>query len=233
MINSSTGQKDITNLVVNYKLEPVSLGYLKKYQSIAESKGGKCISKVYLGNTEKLRFSCKENHEWETMPINIVKGSWCPICIAQKFNGNNFIPTLDNYLKKYQKIAEEKGGKCLSKKYINAHTELTFQCNQNHIWDAMPYNIHNGNWCHDCELEKSRTRIEIVINTNLNYIDRCKDIAQQHGGWCLSDDYLNSKSNLLFKCKAGHTWKANYNNLTHGAWCKECHLVARRKKKSK
>lgn len=57
-----------------------------------------------------------------------------------------------------QEIAKRKNGKCLSKKYINSQTKLTWQCREGHIWKAIPNNIKNGKWCPYCAREKRKKK---------------------------------------------------------------------------
>jgi hypothetical protein len=49
-------------------------------QQIAESRNGKCISKIYTNKKTKLLWECSVGHQWEAIPDNIKRGSWCPIC---------------------------------------------------------------------------------------------------------------------------------------------------------
>ena len=44
-------------------------------------------------------------------------------------------------------FAQERGGKCLSKEYINARTKLKWQCKEGHIWETKPANVRRGKWC--------------------------------------------------------------------------------------
>ena len=53
-----------------------------------------------------------------------------------------------------QNIAKSRNGKCISKKYININTKLKWKCNNNHIWDATPKSIKQGNWCKICGIKK-------------------------------------------------------------------------------
>lgn len=54
--------------------------YLERLASVAEHKGGELLSKVYLGEKNKLKFRCAQGHEWEAMPTNILRGKWCRKC---------------------------------------------------------------------------------------------------------------------------------------------------------
>ena len=52
-----------------------------------------------------------------------------------------------------QKIAEERGGKCLSVNYINARMKLGWECIKGHRWFATPDNVKRGTWCPKCAIE--------------------------------------------------------------------------------
>lgn len=54
--------------------------YYRQLKVLAEAKGGLLLSSVYLGSYVKLRFRCKEGHEWETLPSCVKQGSWCQEC---------------------------------------------------------------------------------------------------------------------------------------------------------
>lgn len=56
-----------------------------------------------------------------------------------------------------QKLAESKGGKCLSEEYVDNHTKLRWQCKEGHIWDALPHSLKQGDtWCPICGRKKQR-----------------------------------------------------------------------------
>jgi hypothetical protein len=56
---------------------------IKDMQCIAAKRGGKCLSDKYTSNT-KLLWECAEGHQWEALPSNIKKGTWCPTCARLK-----------------------------------------------------------------------------------------------------------------------------------------------------
>ena len=43
-----------------------------------------------------------------------------------------------------RELAQQKGGKCLSNKYINVDTKLRWKCGEGHIWESIPYLIKSG-----------------------------------------------------------------------------------------
>ena len=54
---------------------------LEELQKLAESHGGKCLSREFRGNRAKLIWQCGNNHVWEATPLKIKKGHWCPKCL--------------------------------------------------------------------------------------------------------------------------------------------------------
>ncbi len=53
---------------------------LKICATIAESRGGKCLSSVYVNNRAPMRWRCAAGHEWNSPLGQIQDGSWCPTC---------------------------------------------------------------------------------------------------------------------------------------------------------
>jgi hypothetical protein len=174
---------------------------IEEMRHIAKKRGGKCLSEEYINLLTKLKWQCKERHEWEATPGNIKSGKWCPYCLG-----------LYKTIEDMRKIAKERGGKCLSEKYINSQTKLKWRCDKGHIWMAVPSSIINaGAWCPDC-----------AGNVQLT-IEEMKQIAKSRDGECLSDVYVNADTKLKWRCKKGHEWEANPRNIKHGKqWCPNC-----------
>jgi hypothetical protein len=55
-------------------------GSLADMHAIAASRGGACVSEVYVNCTTRLHWRCAEGHEWAAIPASIKAGRWCPIC---------------------------------------------------------------------------------------------------------------------------------------------------------
>lgn len=118
---------------------------IEEMQNIAKKHGGKCLSELYINNLTKLKWQCVKGHIWEAAPVTVKqRGAWCPYCA-----GNAKLSIED-----MQILATNRGGICLSKKYINAQTKLEWQCVNGHKWEATPNGIKNGQWCPKCALSK-------------------------------------------------------------------------------
>ena len=103
------------------------------------------------------------------------------------------------FLKKYKKIAKDRGGKCLSTIYINSTAWLEWQCHEGHTWEATPNQIQQGSWCPKCIQNKK--------------LENLKEIAESRGGKCLSLEYQGFLTKLKWQCSKGHAWEARPGNI--------------------
>jgi thiol-disulfide isomerase/thioredoxin len=126
---------------------------IEELDNIARKKGGECLSKKYFGALKKIKWKCSNGHIWSTTPDKIRRGRWCPRCSR----------TAPLTLEDMQKIANERNGKCLSKKYMGNRTPLIWQCAKGHIWRARPYSVKsNGSWCRKCYNQNYKRRATTV-----------------------------------------------------------------------
>jgi hypothetical protein len=108
-----------------------------------------------------------------------------------------------------QKIAWNNKGKCLSKKYINK--KLKWECKEGHRWFAALHHIKEGHWCPICNGGVWK-----------DCLKELKNIAKHNKGKCLSNKYINSNTELKWKCKEGHEWMAKPQCIKSGTWCPIC-----------
>lgn len=179
---------------------------IQEMKRLAAKRGGKCLSQEYRGNNIKLRWRCKKGHEWETTPGKIKTGTWCPVCAGNR----------PNSIELFKELAHERNGECMSANYVNMHSKLKWLCERGHEWKATPNSIKRGSWCPYCS-----------GNVKLFLADM-KALAMQRGGECLSEDYINNRTKLRWKCKDGHEWEATSAHVRNGTWCPLC---ARSRKK--
>jgi hypothetical protein len=177
---------------------------------IAASRGGRCSSTEYVNVETPLSWMCGAGHQWTATSASIKRGSWCPFCVHnQRLK-----------LKVMQRLAQERGGKCLSARYINNRHPLLWECKRRHRWKAMPGNVKGGKrkrgtWCLECYNLRRKFR-------ERDSIERMKKFARRLGGLCLSEEYINSKSKLQWQCDKGHCWRAVPVAIRRGSWCPVC-----------
>ena len=179
---------------------------LEQMKEMAESRGGRCLSKCYRNSASKLHWRCSAGHEWNAAPLQVKRGHWCPYCAR--------VAPLTLHL--LQRIAAKKGGCCLSVAYVNSSHPVRWRCAAGHEWLARAHSIRAGNWCPVCA-HNQRLRLEEM-----------RQIARERGGSCLSTGYKNASTPLVWVCRHGHHWKACAANVKpgrrrKGSWCRECY----------
>lgn len=119
---------------------------LEGFKNIARQKSGECLSDIYIDHNTKMLWQCAKGHKWEAVPNHVKNSnSWCPYCAG--------IAKLT--IEEMQKMAEAKGGKCLSKVYVNSYTKLLWKCSVGHRWETKPSVIRQSNsWCPICAKNK-------------------------------------------------------------------------------
>jgi len=187
---------------------------LIKMQKIARERGGKCLSDKYVNNITKLKWMCHKGHTWNAIPTHIVSSkSWCPVCQGRPANQPQKLT-----IEEMQKIARERGGKCLSKTYVNCATKLEWICSEGHKWKTRPDMLRRGSWCPVCAVKK--------ITSHKLTIEEMKKIALKKKGNCLSTVYYDRTTKLMWECFYGHKWMATPANIKVGkSWCPVCKKI--------
>ena len=114
-----------------------------------------------------------------------------------------------------QAAATARGGKCLSNEYKNSRTPMSWQCGHcGYVWEANLNNIRNAgkSWCPQCA-----GNIRFTIET-------AQLLAESRGGSCLSTEYTNSRTPLIWQCNLdGTVWPADLQHVRYyGTWCPTC-----------
>ena len=76
-------------------------------------------------------------------------------------------------------LAKERGGRCLSKKYLNGSIELEWCCANGHRWKAIPKVLVNGSWCPTCLTKQSRQVVLQTIGQRVQFIRLEKKLHQE------------------------------------------------------
>ncbi|WP_339176926.1 zinc-ribbon domain-containing protein [Paenibacillus sp. FSL R5-0701] len=187
-----------------------TINKLKLLKELAQQREGRCLSRIYYNVDTKLRWECKVGHQWESTPYSVKNGSWCPTC-ASKHSGMY----RKNNIRDMKRLAEKNDGICISDTYVNSQTKLRWKCKEGHEWFANPNNIQQGSWCPTCR------RNEISIKQRKSIEDMI-ELARKRNGKCLSTEYINAHTKLMWKCVHGHEWEAKPNNIQQGKWCPRC-----------
>lgn len=192
---------------------------LARLQKIAAEKGGVCLSSEYVGARRRHLFRCAQGHEWAAPAGSIFCGYWCRKC------ADAALKVVDpKRLERLRQVAADRGGECLSERYLGARFNHRFRCAQGHEWDATANHVLGGRWCKTCAKEANR---QALLDTN--GLERLREAARAKGGVCLSEAYDGVNKYYRFRCAHGHEWEALGDSiLSGGQWCKKCASAALR-----
>lgn len=196
------------NKDIDYKY--VVSNELEDLNKIAMQNGGQCLSKIYIGVDQKHKFQCAEGHIWEAIPANIKskRKSWCPTCKPNRIGNSNRKYTLSDM----QNIALQKKGLFLSTPFKSVNDKYLWECEIGHQWYAAPMDILRGTWCKKCSISNKK-----------DSIIEMQKLAELRNGKCISIEYINSQTKLMWECELGHKWEAKPNNIRHrNSWCPYC-----------
>lgn len=178
---------------------------LDELRSLAEKRGGECLSKKFEGNDGKLFWRCGNGHApWLSSPANISgRGNWCPACSK--------LVLVTHTIEEMRVLAANNDGLCLSEKYISVAHELRWSCGvEGHPnWLAKPLKILKGQWCPCCRGTAA-------------CLSMYQKKAMEQGGKLLSTIYLGSTMKHLWRCEAGHTFEKAPERVKQGRWCPSC-----------
>lgn len=144
---------------------------------VAVSRGGMCLSDHYVNSNSRFRWQCAEGHQWQALFRSIVNGgSWCPVCARAS-------PlSLDDAMR----VAQQRGGFCLSTQYVNSGTRMRWMCKAGHEWCATLNRVKvGGTWCPQCASGKTEGEVRNIFQTiflGRSFV-RCRpDFLHIHGG---------------------------------------------------
>jgi len=175
-------------------------------QKIAHTKGGQLLDGDFKRASQKMQWKCREGHVWSATGHRIVAGSWCPVCAGV------IRPTIKDMVK----IAIERKGACLSRKYLSAHLKLSWRCDKGHEWLASPSTIKKGSWCPAC----FRERLSKV--KRIGPLEDLIKLAAQYKGTLHSKSNMGSRIKHEWECEKGHRWMAIPTTVQQGHWCPKC-----------
>lgn len=192
---------------------------LKKLIKAVQDKGGEVLSRFWDGVDSKVTLSCKSGHIWRVTARPVMyQDTWCPTCA---FDGQWKGHRPERRRRSFRDVlalAAEAGVT-----HIGTVSRIRYatqwRCSEGHVWEEPARAILiRGSFCQRCEGRPAKM------------LQRARLIAENRGGRCLSDEYINSRTKLLWECDKGHTWHAPWKNVgINGSWCLTCANNARRK----
>ncbi len=187
---------------------------LKDISATASLHKIKCMSEEYFNSYKPLKWMCENNHEFLASFSGLSKRqNWCKECVQNE--------RASKLLLRLKKLANNRGGECLSNFVPSTKENAIFKCRENHQWSARVSSVIEGNWCKECGHDKQRIPLIEIQN-----------IANERGGECLSINYKSVLTKIEFKCGNGHTWRTRLSSIKCGHWCPKCKLNMTRLEKA-
>jgi len=113
----------------------------------ARAHGGVCLDPARGKST--VRWRCARGHEWSAAVYKIAAGRWCSLCSGRRLSIEHMHVT-----------AAERGGRCISEKYVDCWTKLLWECERGHRWWAKPTVVRTaGTWCPHCAWDRNAERM--------------------------------------------------------------------------
>jgi len=194
---------------------------IERCQQVARERGGVCVSKEYVTAPTPILWRCnKHDFTWAARPADVINaGNWCPKCksetIAAKVRQR---AALMVNIERCRETAIARGGVCLSNEYTRSNKKMMWRCSEGHEWQ-MPWNsVQSGQWCPVCgKRDAARRRARRMVD-----IGRCRSVARERGGECLSAEFIDSGTKMRWRCSEGHEWTTMWNKIQQGNWCPVC-----------
>lgn len=147
-----------------------------------------------------MEWECSKKHRWKSILSNIKKNHWCPHCAQVAPRNLAFL----------QELAAQKSGLCLSAEYNGMGHRYLWRCKEGHEWLAAGGDIQQGQWCLICS------------GSSKHDLEWCRKLASKKSGLCLSTEYINNETDMLWECQKGHRWSTKAGYIRQGTWCAVC-----------
>lgn len=167
------------------------------YHALAAAHGLQWLGPEVSSNRQVTRWLCPNGHVWETRYSEVQRGSKCRTCSYIERGLKQRIPP-----EQYQRVAKRRGFKLVGPIPDSVVENTTWECPQGHRWQAAYHGVRRGNGCPYCAGLARKTAGDYA------------DLAKQRGFIWLGPMPQNSTELTRWQCQYGHTWQANYSNVS-------------------
>lgn len=159
----------------------------------------------YINTNTKMQYKCSCGNISEITFGNFQQGKRCRKCSGSEKYKYEYIY---NYFKSY---------KCelLESKYINAHVKMKYVCNCGNISHINFNKFQQGERCRKCS-GSEKLSYEYVYN-----------YFKENNCELIETEYINSKTNMKYKCSCDNITRISFNMFRQGQRCKKCGIKKR------
>lgn len=183
---------------------------INKIKKFIENEQVICLSNNYIEIKSNLIWQCLIcSYIWQDSFLNVRYRVKHNLIVCEKCELNK--KTIDCTILG-NNLAKNKNGYCLSPEITSYREKILWKCGTcNYEWWQCLSVIKQGRWCPNCAGIISLT------------LDDMHKLAAERGGKCLSTEYVNAQTKLLWECSNGHTWYAPSRHVRNDeSWCPEC-----------
>ena len=146
-------KKNVPHLIKNTRVDFAKFkirSSLEMLKEVAHRQDGKCLAASYCGPHTKIEWECSLGHRWLASAASVKNnGSWCPKCARTKSG----LARRKYSLEYFQKLALNRGGRCLSLFYSTTTDKIQWECKNGHRWESVAMSVIRGHWCRKCSYE--------------------------------------------------------------------------------
>ncbi len=178
---------------------------------IVRSKNGSFNESDYVNKRSELEFLCSAGHKWVTQVQTVLNGSWCRDCWEKNSAGKHL--KLVDGLNQAKKLALERGGVCLSEKYVTTNTKMNWKCHNGHEWQAVLSDIKKGSWCPECGAGARERLVRFYFDeiTGSRFVKTKPDWLTNSRGNRMELDGFSPKLRIAFE----HQGEQHYREVPH------------------
>jgi len=140
--------KNVSISEVEKNFDIVKKSRISDLKNIAKSKGGDCLSSVYLGHVSPLKFVCSSGHIWEARPNDIKRGSWCSVC--SRAGGKK------KKIEDLKVMFSDFGVECISSVYSTSREKYLWRCAKGHEFYLRYDYLKNLKCCPFCKMGENK-----------------------------------------------------------------------------
>ncbi len=184
---------------------------IEDMKAVAKSRGGECLSAMFVNCHDKLTWKCMHGHIWDTRFWTIKKGSWCPVCsvgIRERLFGCFLSQKLKcEFIKARLEWLRSDSGHKLELDFYNADNAIAFEHNgSQHVKKISKFHMDDG------DLSAARRRDEIKQEGCIENGVCLIVIPQLIEGLKLSELSNYVKRNLV-ECGKTHIMRDDYDKI--------------------
>ena len=161
---------------------------IEKVREKFKKEGYTLLSTEYVNSSQKIEYICPKGHKHSITICKFMEGRRCPYCANEKMSEDR-----RKDINKVREKFKKEGYTLLTKNYINGKQILETLCPNGHIHKTSYNNFDKGQRCGKC------------YGKNFKYTyEQIKEIFVKEGYELLSEEYINCKQKLKYKCPNGH-----------------------------